>query len=490
MTKKQYIIFLFVTAFALFSLLPLANYTIDQWRVLHHDYAFSYKGISPNKTFLKVAYILDNKNIYDTILMGSSRSGYMDSRLISKNSYNMKFNFALAKQHLENLKTLIKNKVIIKNLWLGVNDYVIWKNPNEHELDFQRKVYKNNFFAQLDTYAFYLLKHLDDRDIKILKGEYQLLPSQELTNPDKVNMQTAKAREDYTKNNPKVWINKMTNISPTLLGYEDKNYRIDEAIQTISAIKTLCDSNDINLTVFMYPSFYKTYLQYNQVKIEEFKEKLVSVVNFHDFYILNDLALNPLNWQDSSHFNASIGTYMIKNIKKNNFLVTKNTIQKHLQFTAKKHINLFEKKKLSKKIEEVYLDMNVSNFVTIFELKQEKHYFKNNQFTLDTNHIGIRLEVHKNDPMIILDPIKSKSKKPVLIYTIESKINTMFQIFYRENNTSDYSEKNSYKVYIKKGLSEYKLLIPVKYLTNQLRIDFVNRVGSYDISLSIKEEVL
>ena len=483
MKKKYYISFLLLGSLLIFLILPAINYHTDQWRVLHHDYHSSYKGISPNKTFLKVLYLLHQKEQIDTLLMGSSRSGYMDSKLISENAYNMKFNFALAKMHLHNLKTLLKNNITINNLWLGVNDYVIWKDPIDHKSDFQRKLYQPNILNQLDTYAFYLLKKIDDRDIGILTGKYNLYPSEESTNPDKVNMKTAKARERYTVSHAKTWREKMTMIKPTLLGYKDNSYRIDEAIKEISDIAALCKQHDINLTVFMYPSYYKTYLQFNQFKIEEFKRKLASVVNFHDFYMLNEIALDELKWQDSSHFHASIGSYMIKKIKQNTFLIKQNTIEEHLQKNRKKISHILTKNIPIDYIYQFNSHIDLNTLTPIFDIALDIDKIStNDQCVLEKKKGFVQVNTFGPDPILILDTFHPHSENIILNCIIESKEKTMFQIYYKLKKESPYNEMDTYRIPLKKGLNKFNLLIPSSYLHHRIRVDIADKLGIYKIN--------
>ncbi len=482
MKKKYFIPLLLLGSVLIFSFLPIANYKADPWRVLHHDDHTSYKGISPNKTFLKLLYLLDNPKKYDTILMGSSRSGYMDSRLISKHSYNMKFNFALAGMHLHNLKILLKHKVQIRDLWLGVNDYIIWKDPHDHESDFQRKTYKDDFWEQLTNYSFYLLKEIQGRDINILTGKYHLSPSEELTNPDQANMKTARAREKYAHKHPSAWIDKMTKIKPTLLGYKDDSYRIDKAIAEIKEIKKLCDTHDIRLTLFMYPSYYKTYLKFNQYKIEEFKRKLTTITGFYDFYDLDNLSLQELSWQDSSHFHASIGDYIIHSIQNNKFLVTKDTIENRIQETRNSIKNIVVKHLPTEYIYQINTHMDLTPLKTIFNLKDTNYkFYKNNQFTLAQDEGFIKFTTKTNDPILILNKTKSKSENVILSYKFESDKNTVFQLFYKKTNESEYNEGNSISIKMIKGSNKFNLLIPSKYLNNALRIDLVNHIGTYKI---------
>ncbi len=483
MKKKYYIPLLFTGSLVIFSFLPLFNYSIDQWRVLHRDYGNAYKGISINKNFLKLSYILDNKEKYDTLLMGSSRNASLDDSLISKHAYNMYYGFGVAGAHLHNLKVLLENKVKIKNIWLGLNDFEIWKDPKDHEVDWSRKTYKNDFLDKLDFYSFYLFKKIDHRDIKVLRGEYYLQKSNRIFQKDLSSyFIMMKSREKKISDNAHSWIKKMISTGSALLGYKDKEYRIDQTIEEIKEMKNLCDSNNIELTIFMYPSFYKTYLQYNQYKIEEFKRKLSSFVDFHDFYNLNQISLNELKWTDSSHFTLSIGNYIIENIQKNKFLVTKENIDSRITKTKKSIKNILNKPLLIQYIDKINTNIDLKSLKSIFDLKNNKYkYYKNDQFKLDQDEGFIKLTTKTNDPILILNKTKSKSENVILSYKFESDKNTVFQLFYKKTNESEYNEGNSISIRIRKGSNKFNLLIPSKYLNNALRIDLVNHIGTYKI---------
>lgn len=111
-------------------------------------------------------------------------------------------------------------------------------------------------------------------------------------------------------------------------------------------------------------------------------------------------------------------------------------------------------------------------------------YYKNDRFTIKDKELSVS---HK-DPIIILNKLSSKSKLVTLNYKINSIQNTNFQLFYKENIKDKYSETSSYRVPIKKGVNNITLLIPSKYINNQLRIDLAEKIGKYQIeNLSIYE---
>ena len=62
-------------------------------------------------------------------------------------------------------------------------------------------------------------------------------------------------------------------------------------------------------------------------------------------------------------------------------------------------------------------------------------------------------------------------------FSIESNKKTFLSLYYRDDHTSNYAENNIYTVSIKEGLNEFRLVMPSKYINNELRVDFVNDIG-------------
>ena len=104
-------------------------------------------------------------------------------------------------------------------------------------------------------------------------------------------------------------------------------------------------------------------------------------------------------------------------------------------------------------------------------------YYKNEEFSL----INKELIVTSDDPIIILNKLKIKSNFVKLYYVLCSSKNATFQLFYKENDKHSYTESDSYKVAIKKGLNRISLSFPAKYVDNELRIDLVDKTGKYTI---------
>jgi hypothetical protein len=484
--KKQHFIFtVFIIAIAIFSILPIMNYIIDPSRILHHDYETRYKKFHPHKLFLKVDYLLEHKEDYDTLVYGSSRGRFVDVSKISKKAYNMSHGFGTVTTYLHSLKTLLNNGVKVKNVWIGVNDFVIWK---DHTPNLHRLINKNNFIQDIPIYVHWLFRFIPET-VKILQYEYPLVATKEVTDPNQ--------RSDLSRKQEKI-LNKLhnRNIMPATLGYTGK-FRVDKAINEIRQIKELCLAHDINLTVWMYPIYYKTYLSYGQNIINEFKRKLVKVTNFYDFYDFSSLSKDENNWFEGSHFTTSAADYMIKNIQENNFLISSKNIDTRIQKTTKylKDLAFLKLKDRGKgKGRTLYIDksIDISIFNKILDL--DNHIFNNkktHQYSFKRISNGVVSEVKGIDPIVIVEKLETISTNVIITVSMHSQHNAVFQLFFKDNPSDPYTENNTYRHRLRKGENNFNIMFPSKYITNGLRIDFSNKRGKYLIQdITIREITL
>lgn len=472
MKNKTFILLFFIGSFLIFLILPIFNYFNDQWRVLSSDYERYYQNIEPNKSFLKTKYLLENKDKYDTLLMGSSRIGNLDSKLISDKAYNMTYSFGHISSHLNNLKILLNNDVKIKRIILGIDDFYLFKNPKDFETDYLRKLYKDDLIGKIDFYKFYLFKKPKDRDIDIFFNKYQLIKSNHIIRPD--DMRGRINREHNILNDLNSHKKKLEN--PILLGYNE-NFRTEQVLKEIKEFKELCELHNVELITIMFPQFYNVYLSYNQDEIEKFKEELVKITEFHDFYLFMDYSFDEKLWFDTSHFVPTIGNNILYNVFENKNLVTINNIRESIKNSRKLATKILDKD-LYKIIK--FNNLKFEDLNQIFDIKQN-NYFKNEQLELNFKNGNYNLNAIKNDPIIILNQTKSTSKNVILSYEIESSIDTTFQLFYKKEPSSSYNEIDSYKVNIKKGNNKINLLLPSEYLNNELRLDLVSHIGNYKV---------
>jgi len=481
MSKKRFVKLFLIGIIPFILILPIFNYKIDRWRVLHNDFETSYEGLPINKNYLKVSYLIRNPNKYDTIMMGSSRNSSLKGSLISPKTYNAYYEFGTIKGHLKNLKILLNHKVKFKNLWIGINDFDIWKDSKDFEKDYSRTPYPSNYIEWIKLYHLYLFKKPDIKDIKLFKGKIPLVYSNRVFRKDLT--EHFKSHEEMELNNIKnsiKWRKKMTSTAGSLLGYKDDNYRIDKTVMEINKIRNLCNKHNIKLTLFFYPSFYKTYLLYNQYKIEEFKRKIVENGSFYDFYMLdNNVSLNELKWHDSSHFVLSEGIDIIKSIQNNKNVVSSKNIDIHIKNLRKKINNLLDKKIPTDYIMPFNYNISLDSLKKIFTIKNLQK-IQLNQCKINLND-KYNLKATGNDCNFILPSLKVNSKNIIMNFSIKSNNETIFQIFYKTNSEEHYNENNSFIRRLHKGVNSFNLLIPKKYIINKLRIDMANKKGNYKV---------
>lgn len=141
--------------------------------------------------------------------------------------------------------------------------------------------------------------------------------------------------------------------------------------------------------------------------------------------------------------------------------------------------------RIIKKIPNIFMIKYNNNGNKIFDINNIQYkYYKNNGFTIKDK----KLTTIHNDPIIILNRLKTRSKSVKINYNLNSTVNTKLKLFYKRNRNSSYNEKDSYIVVINKGNNKISLSLPAKYINNNLRIDLVDKIGKYKIKdLSIYE---
>jgi hypothetical protein len=467
MKKKYFVYSVIILSLLIFSAIPAVNYITDLSRTLHHDYRMRYAKFHPHKLFLKNVYLMDNKEKYDTLVYGSSRGGFIDVERISKHAYNMSHGFGTITTYLHSLKALLNNGVKVKHVWIGLNDFDTWK---DHTPELHRLIYHNNIFQDIRFYAHWLFRIIPG-SITILKEDLPLIRTYEMTDPQK-KVHKARSQQLLIRG-------KKRDIPPATLGYTGI-FRIDEAVKEVVEMKELCRTHGIDLTIFIYPTFYKTYLRYNQNRIEEFKRKLAQVTDYYDFYDIDKISINNDNWFEGSHFIPDVGDYIIDSIHQNRHLVTKANVEARIR-EVRSHITNIVGLHLGRMYHyKPYTDL--SPFKIIFDLTNPDFGFSHNdQMKITRNISETMIKVTGNDPHFIIDRVHTDAKQVFLTWHIISDKETTLQIFFKENQQDTYDEKHSYSVKLKKGENQYRLTMYGKYINNGLRIDLAKKPGNYRI---------
>lgn len=326
---KFNLIFL-LSAVVFIGIIALINAKIDNYGVFRSD--FSKQIIEPNQNFAKMKYILSNKNKFDSFVFGSSRVGKINPTIIPDGKYyNFTYADGLPQEHLKNIKILLKNKVKIKNILLGLDDFSYRLYPDEHKNDLLKMPYPENIFEKTVFYTNYLIRLPKNYNTEKYKQADVIFDIYNTGRP------VCRDCDEIIDKNPKEHLkNRFT--TPTHM--ENKDVYLPESIDAIKEIFNICQKNGIKLTVFINPINQVTYNYQNLNNFNHFKKELAKITNYWDFSGLNKITTNNLMFYETSHYRSKVGDIIINKIFKDGtksqncsafgVYISKTDVNKHL----------------------------------------------------------------------------------------------------------------------------------------------------------------
>ncbi len=269
-------------------------YNVFHWKEIRDN------GVEPNSNYIKMRYILSNPDKFDSFLFGSSRTGFINVENIPEGKwYNMSYSEGLPGEHLENLREMIENGIIPKNVMIGVDNISAFVDPALHEKQFYRIPYPRE--NKLSFYANYF-------SIRGVLESLEVIMNHEVEDPDYV--------ERYYETGS-------TLRDPSLAGqweadapyweYYYKDY-ISQGVLAIQRIADLCDEYDIRLIVFTNPMYYKTWQESKYYGFESFLFWLAGVSDYYNFCSSNDITKNQKYYYEPSHYTEEVGDMIIDRI--------------------------------------------------------------------------------------------------------------------------------------------------------------------------------
>ncbi len=326
------LVLLLVLVIILFSPVLCFNLYIDPYAIFKSD--ISKQRIEPNSHFIKMRYILNHPDKFDSFVFGNSRANNIDVTKIPNGKYfNLYYSLGLPKEHLADIKILLKHHLKIKNLLICI-DFSAYRGTDAgRPNDLMRKTYPTNTFDLFKLYLDYIFQIPQQEFLNefflqpIIPGYKYLTINGRAINDDvekTIEANPIKHGADKKFNDP-------------ILEYEN---HVDEAIADLSDISKICQANNISLTIEVNPVYKITYLA-NQPQLHfEFLKKLSAVIDYYDFGGINKVTSNNYFYYEASHFRPKIGDLMLDFIYRNKtndtlpgfgFLVTKNNVDKRIE---------------------------------------------------------------------------------------------------------------------------------------------------------------
>ncbi|MDD2698423.1 MAG: hypothetical protein PHF17_06440 [Arcobacteraceae bacterium] len=342
MSSRKFIGFMAIFSFLIVGLIGVANYIVDPYQQyrLATFYPISYDS---NKQRYKNGGFAKNFS-YDSLILGTSMTenfllDEVEKELDFNNTLKLSISGGSAIEQSTTLQTAINSNKNLNNVVWGLDTFIF-----VGEVD--------NLSYGEGTFPFYLYDSNRLNDYKYLFSLDTLYESWNILSNSDLNN---KNRYIYEKNNMYTWQHNfeknftLKNVRNAWNNREDF-LDIEKDKQTFNYMKNSFDSNfleiiksnpQIHFTIFFPPYSILTF------KIFEERAQLDDVLNFkkyiythllncknvtmYDFQIAKEITTNLNNYKDVSHYHQKINSWILQQIKENNYLVTKRNFEDNLQ---------------------------------------------------------------------------------------------------------------------------------------------------------------
>lgn len=297
---------------ALFVLIGMSiNFLLDSYGVYGHS--LDKQVLEPNKNYIKTKYILENSDKYDSFILGSSKVGQFSAESLKNGKYyNMTYSQGLPAEWLDTLKVFLKNKIIVKNIIVGIDSFSFTVNPETHYNQPMRIPYSQlNKKKKFETYL--LTNPLNSYNYTTLKERFINKKSYNFFYSEK-NKDT-KPDDEIEKNQESHIKNKKFN-SP--IAFNQVN-RSEKTILELQEIKEICDLNNIKVYFIINPIHQLTYENSNIEGLNSLKHELSLFTDYWDFSEQGKIAKNNFYWYETSHFRTNIADLILKTIFQEQF---------------------------------------------------------------------------------------------------------------------------------------------------------------------------
>ena len=99
------------------------------------------------------------------------------------------------------------------------------------------------------------------------------------------------------------------------------------AIEDIRELKNFCDTNEIELIVFVNPEYERRFDEAVEQGYLDFLKELAGITDYYCFCGYNDITTDMANFHDISHYRQSVGDLMIQVMKGESQGETLQTLQ-------------------------------------------------------------------------------------------------------------------------------------------------------------------
>lgn len=269
---------------------------------------YSY-DMTKNPRVAKIAYLNKNHSLYDSYIVGCSKTSSFSTEKLDK-YFNARFYNMLMyggdmydiEKTVDYIVSHYEAKNIIVNI--GLEESVKYKgNKKPMVSDLHALVdgssltgFYGRYFLANPEYSFFKLNEYIQKTY--LPKKYNVFePETGVYNKIVRDREAIGNLKEYIGNNPDF------NVA---LGKNNLD-SMDKAVAAIKRIKELCESKGINFMLFTSPVYYREVQIYNEDQLMEYWKKIAEVTDFWDFSGYNSIGYEPRYFYDIFHFRNAIG---------------------------------------------------------------------------------------------------------------------------------------------------------------------------------------
>lgn len=296
-----------ITAILLIFTVGFYNYRTDNFAVFNNKYNTVIEETSlPNVAFLKQKHYLNYCNSYENFIFGATNALNISTYSIPKKKC---YSFADNSQTLFDVLDLLK-------LIVSIKEYDKNYSPKSALLFIEPEylyISENINFNLKNSYVNYIIPNTPSEKVKFY-AKYLF------KNPFKKE----KRRFNYQQK-----INFFTDGS--FVSFQDKNINFEcenyfknfidlhnnyttEALAVLNEILSICEKNNIKLTIILTPQSAQKLASFDKNELEKFKKELAKVTDYYDFWTDNEVCGNSDNFINEEFISPQIGEKIIHRI--------------------------------------------------------------------------------------------------------------------------------------------------------------------------------
>ncbi len=319
MNAKKWVLSLPVIVLILAALLAGFNYVTDPFGAFGDRFMqwFSYDETN-NPRAAKISYLEQHHDEYDSYFLGCSSTSSLPTEsfneMLNAKFYNL-IMYGADMKDCEKIANYLIDNYTVKNLVLNVYldnglTYDDESNKLTHSLhyktdpDMSALSYYSRFFLADPRYGYQKL--VNKKKDTLMPQSFDVFDEQTGAYDKRVrDVEPIGSTADYLNAYP-VFTN-YPNHEPLHL------YKTEACMQSVAAIRKVCEENGVNLIVLTAPVYTDYYKNFYDEDITNFYESLAKVTDYWDFSS-SSVSSEPRFFYDSTHFRNNIGEMMAARI--------------------------------------------------------------------------------------------------------------------------------------------------------------------------------